>query len=136
MTKELTAAEEAKAQKDGEKEAVKEVAKEAAIQEARLDTGTEGEIDPTTSRFLGSDEIMLFEPILDLDPDAFEERISEKHEPQLAENKVYGLLALERNGKNRTPYVKAMMKRLNLKKEELPGGGPAYTNDVTPTSAL
>jgi hypothetical protein len=54
----------------------------------------------------------------------------------LPEEKVYGLLALERNGQNRTPYVQAAMKRLGLKASELPGGGPGYTNDVHPLSEL
>jgi len=50
---------------------------------------------------------------------------------------VYGLLALERNGQNRTDYVKAAIKRLKLTKDDpLPGGGPGYTNDVHPVSDL
>lgn len=117
-------------------EVATELAKEAVKQEAHLSTGTESEVDTTASKYLGSDEIMQFEHVLDLTPEGFEEAIAEDAEHPLPENKIYGLLALERNGKNRTPYVKAAMKRLGLKKEDLPGGGPDYTNDVTLTSKL
>lgn len=117
-------------------EVATDLAKDAVKQEARMSTGTESEVDTAQSKYLGSDEIMQWEHVLDLDPDAFEDAIAEKAEHPIPENKVYGLLALERNGKNRTPYVKAAMKRLKLTKEELPGGGPAYTNDVSPTSKL
>lgn len=117
-------------------EVAEELAKEAVKEQARLSTGTESEVDTASSKYLGSDEIMQFEHLLDLTPEGFEEAIDEDAEHPLPENKIYGLLALERNGKNRTPYVKAAMKRLGLKKDELPGGGPDYTNDVTPTSKL
>jgi len=118
-------------------EVATDLAKDAVRQEARASTGTESDAEPTAaSRYLGSDEIMLWAPLLEMGVDAFEERVAEKHDHVIPEEKVYGLLALERNGQNRTPYVKAMMKRLNLKREELPGGGPDYTNDVTPVTKL
>lgn len=92
--------------------------------------------DPPSRQFTGSDEIMRFAPLLDLGIDDFTARIAEDERRPVPEEKVYGLLALERNGKNRTEYVRAMMKRLDLKAGELPGGGPDYTNDVTPVSKL
>lgn len=75
---------------------------------------------------------------LDLPLDAFEDVVSAKagNDGSIPDEKVYGILALERNGRNRTPYVKAMMKRLKLKAHELPGGGPSYTNDLTNISDL
>lgn len=133
-----TAAEMVGEKKDEVKgEVATELAKEAVAQEARASTGTESDAEPTAqNRYLGSDEIMLWEHVLHLGVEAFEDRIAEKSDQPVPEEKVYGLLALERNGQNRTPYVKAMMKRLNLKREELPGGGPDYTNDVTPVTKL
>jgi len=126
----------AKEQAAAEKEAAKEVAKESAKAAIALDTGTTSDAEPSANRWLGSDEIMLDAHILDLGVEAFEDAVAEKADRPIAEQKVYGLLALERNGQNRTPYVKAMMKRLDLTKDQLPGGGPDYTNDVTPTSKL
>lgn len=120
--------------------------KEGALQaerEAAADSytyATDGNLpaDPDNSprQFPGHDEIMQYAPLLGLGIEAFEEAIDEKAEPALPDSKVYGLLGLERNGQNRTPYVQAMVKRLDLKPGELPGGGPGYTNDVHPTSEL
>lgn len=118
-------------------EVATELAKEAVKEEARMSTGTESEVDTSASRFLGSDEIMQWEPLLDLAPDAFEDRIAEDAEHPVPENKVYGLLGLELNGKSRTPYVQAMIARLGLKEgDPMPGGGKGYTHDITPTSSI
>lgn len=112
-------------------EAAREVAKEVVKDEIALDTGTTSDAEPTAdAKYQGHTEIMLFAHNLDLGVDAFEKLIADK-ESGLPEEKIYGLLALERNGQNRTPYVKAMMKRLKLKANELPGGGPSYTNDIS-----
>lgn len=115
-------------------DAAEQVAKDALVSEIEQDTGTASV--PTGNRWLGSDEIMLWTHFLDLDADEFEAAIAENADHPVPENKVYGLLALERNGQNRTPYVQAMMKRLDLSADELPGGGPGYTNDVTNITKL
>lgn len=130
--KPLSASERADAQKEGQKEAIKEAAKDT------YQYLTDGNLpgDPPKRQFVGHDDIMQWEPLLSLGIDAFVERIKEGGEPNVPEEKVYGLLALERNGQNRTDYVRAMMKRLDLKADELPGGGPDYTNDTTPISKL
>lgn len=117
-------------------DAAEQVAKDALVAEIQQDTGTTSDAEPKVNRWLGSDEIMLEAPLLELGVEAFTDAVAEKGDGSLPEQKVYGLLALERNGQNRTPYVKAMMARLGLSKDELPGGGPDYTNDVTPTSKL
>lgn len=118
----------------GEHEAAREVAKEAAKQKFKADTATTSDAEPKR-QYPGSDEISLWAPLLDLGPDELLARIDDKEHP-VPEEKVFGLLALERNGQNRTPYVKGMMDRLGLKVEDLPGGGPGYTNDVTPVTKL
>jgi len=129
----LSDSEIAAARKEGAKEDVKEIAKDT--HRALTDGVLPGE--PPARQWLGSDEIQGYAHNLDLGVDAFEEKVSKANkEDPVPDEKVYGLLALERNGQNRTPYVKAMMKRLKLKADELPGGGPAYTNDLTSISDL
>lgn len=123
----LTEAELAAARKEGAKEDAKEAAKDTH----RFMTDGQNLGETPKQQWLGHDEIMPFAPVLELGVEDFEKRIKPTADNPLPEEKVYGLLALERNGQNRTPYVKAMMKQLKLKADELPGGGPAYTNDVT-----
>lgn len=121
----------AKAKKDGILEAAKEAAKDSY--KYATDGNLMGEV--TGNTYPGHDDIMQFEPLLrTLGVDEFTKAIAE--DGPVPEEKVYGLLALERNGQNRTDYVKAMMKRLGLKADELPGGGPDYTNDTTPITSL
>lgn len=127
-----------RARKEGAMQAEKEAAKDSY--RYATDGNLAGDPDDAPRQFTGYDDIMQFEPILRLDVEAFEDAVSEKPAAPTAvlipEEKVYGLLALERNGQNRTPYVQACMKRLKLKANELPGGGPGYTNDVQPLSKL
>jgi hypothetical protein len=119
------------ARKEGAKEDVKETAKE--VHRSLTDGNLPGE-EPSR-QYHGHDEIQPWAHNLDLGIDAFEKAISNKPSDNfIPDEKVYGLLALERNGKNRTPYVKAMIKRLGLKVKgaaDLPGGGPGHTNDIT-----
>lgn len=128
----LSGAEQAAARKEGAKDAVKEAA--ADTYKFLTDGNLPG--DTPDQRWIGHDDIMQFEPLLSLGVDEFTKRIGKTGEPPVPEEKVYGLLSLERVGQNRTPYVKAMMTRLGLKKEDLPPGGPDYTNDVTATTKL
>ena len=128
----LTEAERAKARKEGAIEDVKEAAQDTH----RFLTDGQNLGEAPKQRWLGHDDIMQWAYYLEHPVDAFTDEITAKGDAAIPEGKVYGLLALERNGQNRTPYVKAMMKRLGITKDELPGGGPAHTNDVTPTTAL
>lgn len=128
----LSDAEKKAAMKEGAKEDAKETGK--AIHHAMTDGVEIG--DAPTNKYLGHDDVQQYADILELGVDEFERVASGKSDREVPEEKLYGLLGMERNGKNRTPYVKALMKRLGLKKDELPGGGPDYTNDVTPTSKL
>jgi hypothetical protein len=129
----LSAGEKANARKEGAIEAHKESAKQAV----ELSTGTETN-ETEAPRFLGSDEIMLYADLVDLGIEQFKELVAEGGDRNLSEEKVAGLLKLERNGKNRTEYVKALCKRLGIKDpREVPGaGGPDYTVDVTPLTKL
>lgn len=123
----------ASAQTEGIKDAIKESAKDTY--RALTDGNLPGE--PAARQFTGMDDIMQFAPILDLEPEAFADRVSEKGEPVLPEEKVAGLLSLERAGRNRTPYVQALMKRLKIDHPgEVTNAGPGWTNDIRPISKL
>ncbi|QPQ55592.1 hypothetical protein IC614_03040 [Allosphingosinicella flava] len=132
----LSEAEKAKARTEGAKDAEKEAAKDT------YRYLTDGQLpgDPPKHQYFGADDIMQFEPLLGLGVEAFEDAVDAKADNPIPEEKAAGLLRLERNGQNRTAYVKALMKRLGLKtKEELYAvspGGPDYTNDVTPITKL
>ncbi len=122
-----------KARAEGVTDAIKEQAKDAYTY------ATDGQLpgDPSNvNQYIGHDDIGPWAGNLSLAVEPFEEAIDPKHPVPIPDEKVYGLLALERNGQNRTPYVQAMMKRLGLKSDQLPGGGPGYTNDVRPISKL
>jgi hypothetical protein len=127
----LSAAEVDAARKEGAKEDLKEVAKE---QHRFL---TDGNLVSTTDarQFTGMDDIMQYAGLLDLGADDFAQRI--ENGGPVPEEKVAGLLSLERAGRNRTPYVRAMMKRLKVDHPgEVTNAGPGYTNDVRPISEL
>lgn len=121
-------------------EATKDGLKEAVTEKAKFANGVFDDLpgEPPSMQYFGSDESQGYASLLDLGVDQFEKLVSTDagKEGSIDDTKVHGLLALERNGQNRTPYVKAMMKRLDLKKEDLPGGGPSYTNDVSSISEL
>lgn len=130
----ITDAERNKLREEGIKEAIKEDAKEA-YRQGLLD---DAEPENQAPQFLGSDDIMQFEPLLDLPADELGARVAEDADNPIPEEKVAGLLKLERNGRNRTEYVKVLLARLPVDSVmEVPGaGGPAYTNDTTPVSEL
>jgi hypothetical protein len=120
-----------KAQQEGVAEAVKESAKDTY--KALTDGNLPGE--PTANRFTGMDDIMQYAPLLELDVEAFQQRV-EAGGP-VPHEKVAGLLSLERAGKNRTPYVKALCTRLGVDSpREVTNAGPGYTNDVHPITEL
>jgi hypothetical protein len=116
-------------------EAAKDVAKDIIKDEIALSTGTESDAEPAR-QWHGWEETNLYAGLLDMGLEQFKEAINPKSERAVPEEKVYGLLALERNGRNRTEYVRLMAKQLKLKPEEFPGGGPGYTNDITNLTEL
>jgi len=113
--------------------AAKDAVTEAEKQRIALSTGTETDEDAApANKWQGADEIQMFAYLLDTGL----ENLKKVADPKdgIAEDKLAGLLILERNGQNRTEYVKLLMKRLKIKdlKKELPqAGGPDYTNDQT-----
>ena len=122
-----------KAKKEGALEAAKEQGK-AAFQYA-----TDGNLPSTAGGRLypGSSEVMGYADLLDLGVDEFKKRIAEDADNPVPEEKVAGLLEVERSGRNRTNYVKALMKRLDIDSPyEVTTAGPAHTNDETPITKL
>ena len=86
-------------------------------------------------QFTGMDEIMQYAGVIDLDPEAFAHAVEKGG--SLPEEKVAGLLELERSGKNRTFYVQALMKRLGIDNPaEVTKAGPGYTEDIRPITKL
>lgn len=130
----LSDAERAKALHEGAKESVKESGKDM---HRFLTDGVEvGE--PPVFQYHGMDEIQQYADIIDLPLSEFEAVIAGTSDRKVPDEKVAGLFALERNGKNRTPHVKALMARLGIKDvSEIPqAGGPDYTNDVSSITKL
>ena len=122
-----------KAQTEGVTDAIKESAKDT------YKFLTDGNLPgaPPARQFLGMHDIMQFEPLLSQGADEFKATIANTKEGAVPEEKVAGLLELERSGQNRTPYVQAMCKRLGVKSPyEVTNAGPGYTNDVTPITSL
>jgi hypothetical protein len=131
----LSEAEQVAARKEGAKDDVKA----AAADTHRFLTDGNLPGDPPEHNYIGADDIMQWEPLLSLGVDEFEKRAASTKEDAIPEEKAAGLLRLERNGQNRTPYVQALLKRLGLKSADLykvAPGGPDYTNDVTPVTKL
>lgn len=120
----------AKARTEGVTEAIKEDAK------AAYDYATDGQLpgEPANTRqFTGSDaHSNMIDGMLALGPVELKAAIDEKAAVPLSEEQVANLLALERNGPNRTPHVKILCDRLKVDSPyEVTPGGPAYTNDVS-----
>jgi hypothetical protein len=120
------------------KEAAKDAAMELAKDGAKAQDGFLPGDSPPKNQFLGSDEVMQYAHLLDLSPDELKRVIAEDTGYGIPEEKVAGLLKLERNGKNRTDYVKVLLDRLPVDSPlDVPGaGGPGYTNDTTPITEL
>lgn len=94
---------------------------------------------PEPPRFYNTIGTNQLEPLTAMGIDELKGAIDPKNENALAEEVIANLLILERNGKNRTEFVKLLMSRLKIKdiRKELPqAGGPDYTNDVSALSKL
>ncbi len=120
----------AQAQKEGVLDAVKAAATTQGIDELR------GE-EPVADKYLGKDEIMPWAHVVEYSLEELKAALDPKAENLIPENKVAGLLGLERGGKNRTDFVKLYMDRLGIKSPyEVTDAGPSYTNDVSSVTQL
>lgn len=128
---ELTEAEKLEAEKDGVKAAYAQSA------QTNFSTRSETETNSPGERWPGRHEIMQWAHIVDLGLEAFKEAVADDAKNPIAEDKVAGLLELERSGKNRTEYVKALCDRLGVKSPyEVTNAGPGFTNDVTQVNQI
>jgi hypothetical protein len=127
-------------------EEIQEARKEGVLDRVRESANTQ-DIDalkgdgPEQGRFshVNVDGTNHVEHLTDLGLDGLKSAIDPKKDEPLAEEVIAKLLILERNGKNRTDFVKLMMDRLKIKdiRKELPqAGGPDHTNDVSAVSKL
>lgn len=126
------------------KSEINEAKKEGVLDRIR-ESATTKEIDAPAvvpedgPRFYNTIGTNLIEHLTDLGLEALEGAIDAKKDGALSEEVIANLLILERNGKNRTDFVKLLMDRLRIKdiRKELPqAGGPDYTNDVSAISKL
>jgi hypothetical protein len=124
----------ASARAEGVKEAIKEEAKES------FKYATDGALpgEPPARQFINDGRHSnIIDGMLALGPDELEAAVAEDAPAPLTEEQVANLLALERNGPNRTLQVKILCKRLKVKSPyEVTHGGPAYTNDVSNVSPV
>ena len=130
---EISDAEREAAKKEGVIDAVKQTSNTQDLD--RLD----GEEDPKANRFPNATGTNQIEGLTDLGLNALKELIDPKKDGPLDETVIANILVLERNGKNRTDFVKLLMDRLNINdiRKELPqAGGPDYTNDVSNITEL
>ena len=91
---------------------------------------------PRFYNLMGTNQL---EHLTDLGLEALKAAIDPKNDDAFSDEVVANLLILERNGKNRTAFVKLLMDRLKIKDiyKELPqAGGPDHTNDVSAVSKL
>ncbi len=122
-------------QKAAEKEGVKEAYKQSARTNFATRSATETEY--AGDKWPDRHEIMQWAGLIDLGLEAFEAAVAEDAEPAIPESKVAGLLELERSGKNRTEYVRALCERLGVKSPlEVTNAGPGHTNDVSSINDL
>lgn len=133
----LSAKEVAEAQKQGAKDYIADGTAAAMA----ADTGTSADMadvaEAQAKRMRPDLNTTFLAHYLDLGIDAFKDALDPKADPMIADDEVKGILALERNGPNRTPYVHALCKRLGVKSPyEVYHGGPGYTNDVSSVTAL
>lgn len=129
---ELTEAEKLEAEKEG----VKAALAQSAQTNFATQSATESP-DFQADRWPDRHEIMPWAHIVELGLDAFRDAIKEDAEPLIPESKIAGLVELERSGKNRTEYVKALCDRLGVSSPlEVTHAGPGFTNDVTPVNPI
>jgi hypothetical protein len=130
---EVSASEIDAARKDGAIEAEKDAAKNSY--RYATDGNLAGDPDDAPRQFPGMHDVQQYAPMLSLGINEFEDAVGDKG--GVPEEKVAGLLEMERSGQNRTPYVQALCKRLKVKSPyEVTGAGPGYTNDVHPITEL
>lgn len=128
--------------KAAKKEGATDYIKDGVAAAMSADTGTTGDADLSAERtkFQVAPDINSTDiaPLLNLSVDDLTKRLKSKAVEDAIDFEVAkGLLALERSGKNRTGYVKALCSAIGVKSPyEVTIAGPAYTNDETAVTEL
>lgn len=126
------------AKKEGALDYVKEGSRAAMA----ADTGTTGDVETMAEaerlRVAPDANTTPLAPLLDLSLDVLVPRLTNDKVPDpISFDAAKALLALERAGRNRTGYVKALCERIGAKSPyEVTSAGPAYTNDETAVTVL
>lgn len=129
-----TEAEIAKAQKEGVLDKIRE---NQSTQDMDILKGEDPE--PARFAYVNLDGTNQIEHLTKLGLEGLKDAVDPKKDEPLSEETVAKLLILERNGQNRTDFVKLLMDRLKIKdiRKELPqAGGPDWTNDISAVSSL
>jgi hypothetical protein len=127
---------------DAKKDGALDYIKEGSGRAIAADTGTTGDPEATaeaeSKRVDPAFNTTPVAPLLDLPADELAKRIGNDKVPNPIDlETAKALLALERNGKNRTNYVKMLCERIGVDSPyEVTHGGPPYTNDATNVSDL
>lgn len=127
-----------RARKEGALEAVKEAGRRAALADTGTQGNTEAMAEAESKRLSPDANTTQIAPLLDLPLTALSPRLSNDKVPDpISVETAKGLLALERAGRNRTDYVKALCERIGVDSPfEVTAAGPAYTNDVSDVTLI
>lgn len=134
----LTKSEIEGAKKDGVLEAIQDGGKLAAVVDSQVQSDLNKAGERQAKQVPADLHSTFLAPLLDLSKDELERRLTDAKAPDpIPHDDARGLLALERSGKNRTGYVKMLMKVIDVKSPyEVTTAGPAYTNDETSITDL
>lgn len=137
----LTQAELDKAKKDGVLEHAKDAAKieaETGLTSVHDKGSTERLAEQQRLRVDSSLPSTFIAPLLDLSEDDLKKRLSDEKSADFIDfENAKMLLNLERSGKNRTGYVKVLLKAIGTDDPyKVTPAGPPYTNDQTSITEL
>ncbi len=126
---------------DAKKEGALDYIKDGQKAAMASDTGTTGNAEESAERLrkqIAPDLNTTFiAGLLDLAPSEFTRRLKPKEDDAIDFETAKGLMALERSGRNRTNYVKALLVAIDAKSPyEVTSAGPPYTNDESNITEL
>ena len=126
------------AKKEGAVEAIKEGSKAAMATDTGTTADPETTADAEAKRVAPDLNTTFLAPLLDLPLDTLVKRLTnDKVADPIDFESAKGLLALERAGRNRTGWVKALCARIGVDTPyEVTSAGPPYTNDETAVTHL
>lgn len=127
---------------DARREGALDQLREGGRRAVLADTGTQGDLEAMAEaerkRISPDQNTTFLAPLLDLPLDTLVPRLTNDKVPDpIPLEAAKGLLALERAGRNRTGYVRALCERIGVDSPvEVTSAGPPYTNDETAITEL